>query len=1478
MLIWSGVRRGRAMFFAALVAVSLVATSLAVVGSPEVARAEVTGTGGQYVPASVRVLDTRTTIGGTPGVVPANTWRSLQVTGVGGVPAQNVGAVTLTVTAVDPGTTAQVMGRPDASQPSTLVMVYEPQNTSNTVTLAVSATGKVELLAETAINLVVDVQGYYTSTENGVADGGFVPLSGARLADTRSGEGINRGSLAPGATMTTQVTGKAGVPAGASAVVANFIVINEGSGKGNFTPYAAGTSKPSMALNYSTSTGLPRSMSAQVPVSADGKMSLTNVAGGSPINIIIDIQGYFTKTTSGGVYTPQTGRLIDTRNTAAVGPNAVLSIQVAGARRGVPSVEGGLTAVALTLTAINNTNSRGGALAWADGTTEPTPFSSITFVPSSIRSNMVIVPVGANGKINLRNVSDTSTHFVLDLQGTYNSLPTGPEMTNLTGSRASATNLTFGVSDQVSAQVDVATGNLMLTTNGLSLPGVTSSAPLGAVYNSRSTSIADSNLPDANRWQYAFAAAGSLTSNTSGVAYIAADGSSWQFTPTGATGAFTSPAGLQQRLERTSTEYVMTGWASNQKVHFNFAGQPTKIVDRNQNTTTFTYSGFELTKITSTAGPAAAREATVTYRDGTTTLTQTSGDQTRSVSYTKDGTGNITAYVNTLGDRTTFAYDGLRLNRITAPNGGVTAVTYDGSDRVTRVDQQNTTTGSPGTATTRLVYTSETQTLVADANTDSNAAVTSVPRTTYTLDAGQHLVTKAVDAAGREQSATYNAANNAVASSTSGAGSSASTTTGTFGANNQQSLTKVQSSTGSASSATYGSSAATAYLPATSTDSSSETTTYGYDGVGNQMSTQTGSGALSATAKLEYYSDGNIKTATAPANEGNPTRYTYDANKQLANITPPTGTSLGVKAFTYDALGRQATQTDGRGGTTTFTYDKADRLLSTSFSDGTPRVTNTYDANGNPLTQVSGTGTITKAYDQQNRLISTVNTAGGGTIRFAYDKASRETAVITATGSTNHTYDPAGKLTSSTYPDGAGTATQRYATDDKGRRTDTWLASNADNTTWAARTTTTYDASGRISQIRAWTGIGNTSNTAVFDTSYCYQAASPAPSCTATTGSDRDTIQWARDNLTGQATTYGYTTGRLTSATQTGGAVNSSWTYSYDLNGNRTSEATTGPNAGGINLTFNAASQITTAGYAYDGAGNLTASPGATYTYNGAQQMTSSTRDGVTTNYTYAGTDQNQLLTEKVAGGNSYGYVYGGNDGAGVPEIVAQTTSGAGTSSVLSDPVTGQALNLTTADGVTGLYLVDAIGNQVGLLTETRTTAFRVFYAPYGAQTVTAGATSDAWEQNPYGFKNGNRTDNGVLVKFGMRWYLAITGTWTQRDTLDAPLDPKNANRYGYAGGDPINSADPTGKWAKSFLRGFGAVTGLYDTFKVLNGDDTVAGFAAGALAEIGCGALAVAAGAPTAGLGAVAVGVACFGVGTAVGNSVDSEITRGRS
>ena len=41
------------------------------------------------------------------------------------------------------------------------------------------------------------------------------------------------------------------------------------------------------------------------------------------------------------------------------------------------------------------------------------------------------------------------------------------------------------------------------------------------------------------------------------------------------------------------------------------------------------------------------------------------------------------------------------------------------------------------------------------------------------------------------------------------------------------------------------------------------------------------------------------------------------------------------------------------------------------------------------------------------------------------------------------------------------------------------------------------------------------------------------------------------------------------------------------------------------------------------------------------------------------------------------------------------------------------------------------------------------------------------------------------------RWYDPTTGNWTQQETLNAPLDPANGDRYAYAADDPINNADP---------------------------------------------------------------------------------------
>lgn len=1391
--------------------VALLGSLLVVVSQPAPAQAVVTGTGGQYVPmpSNARVLG---------GATEKGVFRTVKVAGVAGLPSSGIGAVTMMVTIADPSGSGQLQMRADDDDTTTLMMIYNSGvggNTSNTGLLAVADDGTIQVRTETAQSkVVIDITGYYTSTKNGVSAGGFVAMSPSRVLDSRGGIGAAQGQIPAGSQRTIQATGSNGIPAGAAAVAVNIIVINREAKAGYVRPTPTGETRSTGVLNYNSVEGQSTAMNAQVALNADGKFSIDTAEGGGKIDLVVDIQGYFLQSNPGGGFTPLNGRLIDTRNGGSIASGASFTVQVGGVQ-GAPTVEGGLSAAAVTFTAVNDSGADSYAKMWADGAAEPES-SAISSDRTSKMTNTVVAPVGANGKIRIKNMGTAAMNYLVDLQGAYNSLPGGPGNTNRTGQRTSATTLPFPITDQTNASVDVGTGNLLVTTSAMSLPGVTQNTTIGAAYNSRSTTVGDANTMDANRWQYALAGAGDLTANAQGVIYTDAVGTAWQFRPSGAQGAFISPAGLQQTLTRvdnsTTHEYTLKGWTSNSTTHFNLAGQPTSIVDRNSNQTSFnTSDGYALTTIVSTAGATGAKTVKSSYANSTQTFSQTSGSSSRSVSFAKSSAGDVTTYTDATGKKTTFAYTNGDLTSITAPTGGVTAFTYDSSDRVTKVEQRNTTAGSAGTAVTRFSYASDTSTVVADPRSDQSATVAAAAHTTYTLD-GNDLVTKTVDPANRERSKTYNPANNGVLKSTTGASgdSGTGTTSNEYGKNTSQSLTKSTTGSGSSSSAEYGSGSATAYLPSKVTDSSGNSTTISYDGVGNQTSSQSGSDTT-VQAKVAYNSDGTVKSATAPGNGSNSTTYTYDGNKQLSKITPPTGTTLGVKNYTYDAFGRVATETDGRGNTTTYGYDADDRNTSTAFSDGTATVTNVYDGNGNQTSQTSATGTITNSYDQRNRLVATVNTAGGGTVSYGYDLAGNTTQVTDSTGTVTHTYDASEVLTATTYPTSAGTAKQIYLTDKQGRRTDTWLGANASAipgvapSTWSAHQKLSYDKSGKVTKVQAW--AANEDPQLVVDTDYCYMATTTAPTCTATEGNDRTKLQWSYDNISKQATTYGYTdtdgktpTKHLTGITQSGGTNPTNWAFTYDDAGNRTeakaTNAVTKATISDQKLAYNAVSQITTDGYTYDGTGNLTKAPGETYTYNGAQQLTSSTKAGVKTSYEYAGADMNKLLWQSTDGGAEYGYTYGTTDSNGVPVVATREQIGTGTASVVSDPVTGQPLDLRTSDGVTSLYVLDGIGNPTMSIADTGRIAYQISYDAYGAETVTKGNTGTQWQQNPYGYKTGLRSSNSDsgLTKFGYRWQSATTGQWIERDTLDAPLSPNDANRYAFVGCDPINGSDPTGR------------------------------------------------------------------------------------
>ncbi|WP_439689778.1 hypothetical protein ACRQ4C_01375 [Curtobacterium sp. SP.BCp] len=414
--------RKRSIAAATLAALALIGSFL--VATPAQALND-TGTGGVFVPATGRILDTKAGTGGFSTPMEAGKYRTIKVAGLAGLPDDgSVGAVSLNATVGASTGYGTLFGRPDADTGRTTMLIYNGvsgEYTSNSATLAVGSDGTIQVMTETASRLILDVQGYYTANTDGTAAGGFVPVA-KRLVDTRSGTGAAKAAIAPGKSIDVQITGANGVPAGASAAVVNLIAVNSTDADGYLTPYATGGTKPQNSLHYAPSE--TTSMQAQVPLSAAGKITIANSS--TTTNLLVDIQGYFTAAGKGGaVFTPSYGRAYDSRasGNTALAKNEVRSIQIAGTA-GVPVMGSGITAVTLTLIVAHG-GSAGYADVYADGKTNP-GITAVNFQPNEIQTNTITVPLGANGKIALRNAAE-ATNYVVDVQGWYTN-PAAPRI------------------------------------------------------------------------------------------------------------------------------------------------------------------------------------------------------------------------------------------------------------------------------------------------------------------------------------------------------------------------------------------------------------------------------------------------------------------------------------------------------------------------------------------------------------------------------------------------------------------------------------------------------------------------------------------------------------------------------------------------------------------------------------------------------------------------------------------------------------------------------------------------------------------------------------------------------------------------------------------------------------------------------------------------------------------------------------------
>jgi uncharacterized protein (DUF1501 family) len=360
-----------------------------------------------FVPMTpARMLDTRSGTGVPAGKVGSNQKITVKLGGVGSVPATNATAVLVNVTVTDPSEGGYITVWPDgATQPVASNLNFgRGQTIPNLVLAKLGTDGRIGLFnSNGSTHLIGDVVGYFVET----GGSGLVPLAPTRLLDTRGG---SPGAIGSAKSIDLQVTGRAGVPAGAQAVVMNVTAIDP-TAAGYLTVWPSGESMPNTSsLNFSARQTIPNLVVAKVGKS--GRVSMFNAAGTT--HVAVDVVGYFT-TDAGCESVPMKPvRLLDTRSKGGkIPPGGSIDLVVAGVS-GVP--DSGVEAVTVNITSVDPTSS-GYITVWPTGSARPNA-SSLNFAAGQNIPNLVMAKVGAGNKISLFN-SHGNTHLIVDLCGYF---------------------------------------------------------------------------------------------------------------------------------------------------------------------------------------------------------------------------------------------------------------------------------------------------------------------------------------------------------------------------------------------------------------------------------------------------------------------------------------------------------------------------------------------------------------------------------------------------------------------------------------------------------------------------------------------------------------------------------------------------------------------------------------------------------------------------------------------------------------------------------------------------------------------------------------------------------------------------------------------------------------------------------------------------------------------------------------------------
>jgi RHS repeat-associated protein len=856
-------------------------------------------------------------------------------------------------------------------------------------------------------------------------------------------------------------------------------------------------------------------------------------------------------------------------------------------------------------------------------------------------------------------------------------------------------------------------------------------------------------------------------------------------------------------LQANGTEALSTPVQRDQLTSYDNAGQTSASRDPGGYWTNAAYDPVGRTvKTTNALGGVA-----LTVYDLAGQVTAARDELGRWTSYQYNSRGWLTQQTDPLGNVTAFGYDAAgNRTTVTDPLSHVSTFQYDALDRQTVVtDALNHSTtaaydaaGNVSTVTDALSHvTSYAYDAVNRRTTTTEAVGTAVQRTSTVAYDAVGNVTALTDGLGHTTSFTYDALNRRT-TTTDALGH---VTTATYDAVGN--TTTVTDPLAKVTSLTYDaldrqiqttdplSHVTTAVLDAKgqqvgARDALGNTNLTGFDSLGRDGS------ALDARQGLVqklFDSVGNLIALIDP--DGNQTNFVYDSLNREILRTDPTGQGVTT---TYDAAGRKTAVTDRDSRQILYSYDNANRLTGETWKDSGGATVNTktytYDAKDNLLTAADGSGTFTLTYDALDRA-QTQKDLFGLTLTYTYDPADRLTGrQDSLNGVLTSVYDNANRLTSRQFG-GTGQTPLRVdpAYSNRNELTSLTRYSDVAGSTLVGTTVYSYDDSSRL------TSIVNKNASAATLSYYNY----------AYDNADRVTSENWQSGATPGAHTYTYdSTSQLTNDSTT--------TYTYDLNGNRTM-------AGYQTGTANRLSNDGTFTYTYDNEGNLTQKSKGSgletwyYAYDNLNHLTSvrQTSNGSTNlllvTYTYDVFGQRATEAKWKTGGSTVTtrFAYDGQQvwaelntsnvvqiryvfGDGLTQLWARIDVGVGLRWELTDRL-GSVRDVVDATGATILDHLDYDG--FGKLTETSS-------SNGGRYTYTA----DAYDR-----------DSG-LAHTPNREYAVATGRWLQQDPI--VFRAGDPNLYRYVGNDATNATDPSGLVGGWGPEAFRYAQGLLATWKGL--------------------------------------------------------------